>query len=261
MLACFASTRARLRSDVVPCTYVVTLSWIGAATILLCHNCFAAAISADELIKNPKRFEGQRVTVRGIAEDAGNRLFIYADYNAVKRGDLKRMFVTYLDPKLPPYRGSNYGYYAYTNARWVKITGIVDMRLKGRFGFDPFGVRLERVEVLSSRIRELLIPLAYFRNDTNRELEVRGDYDNQGFSFSLGPRQHNAIGTGKRLKVSVAVRQRQVAAFGPMTKAQWRQYFDPKRRAFYFRITYGSIELVHPKAARTWPWDALPDRD
>ena len=251
----------RFRCDVVRCTYVVTLSWIGAATILLWQSSVAAAISADELIKNPKRFEGQRVTVRGIAEDGGDRLFIYADYNAIKRRDLKRMFIAYLDAKLPPYPGTNYGYYAYTNARWVKITGIVDMRLKGRFGFDPFGVRLERVEVLRPRIRELLIPLAYFRNDTNREVEVRGDYANQGFSFSLGPRQHNAIGTEKRLKVSATVRQREVATFGPMTEAQWRQYFDLKRRAFYFRITGGSIELVHPKAARTWPWDALPDRD
>ena len=237
------------------------LTIVSCFALLLPQSCLAIEISADQLIKNPKKFDRQRVTVRGIADDGGTRLLIYADYNAKKRNDLKRMFVAYVDPKLGPYPGTNFGHYADTNARPVKVTGIIDARLKGMFGFDPFGMQLERVQVLGPRIHEVLIPLAYFRNDSKRKVEVNGSYGDQGFSVEIDPGKHDETGVDKHLLVRILIAKREIARFGPMTDEQWHRYFDPKKRSFYFRITNNAIQLVAPKAARTWKWYPDPERD
>ena len=69
----------------------------------------AREVSVDELIKQPKQFDGQRVTVRGIAEDGGDKLFIWADYKARSSFDMKRQFSAYLDARDP-----RDGHYEYT---------------------------------------------------------------------------------------------------------------------------------------------------
>lgn len=229
------------------------------ALIAASQTCFAAEVKFDDLVNNPTRFDRKRVTINGLADVEGDGFWVWRDGRALKRVDVKRaIFVAYEIPAkavISPY--------AHANLHFVRVTGTVDTRIHGHLGMDPFSIVLEKVEVLPGPRQKQFLPiLAWFRNESDREVKMEVKYKNETAWFTVEPHTINCTGIEKGKGTAVAkTRSERPFAQCALTPPGSQGYYDRDKVAYYYRITTDKIEPVLPTEARHWHFYPMPDRD
>ena len=229
----------------------------GSATVL------GADVSFDELVTHPERFNGRKVSTVGIAEDGGDRICLYRDLDTRRRISLAKTFVAYIPATLPNYPRTNMGHYAYANARWVRVTGVVDTRIHGRWGDERFGLRLQSLTLLPRRrLMEFVCDLAVILNTTPYEIaiEVVGGNEGTYFSMSAGDTASEAC-IGENGTVTAVLRNGKRVTSRPLIRSHASHYYNPRRKEYYYRVTERSVILTPPSEARDWKRYPSPDRD
>jgi hypothetical protein len=219
----------------------------------------------NDVLKSYSTLNGRRVTLVGLAQVEGADFYLW-NLHDTHHKDLKRAISVLWDTRLPNYPpGSNISHYTYLSFRPVRVTGLIDTRFHGRWGDIPFGLALERVEVLAAaRRREFLRDIAVFHNGMRSELRLRLDSDrrsNEWSEMELGPGGYNdtAIEDGFATVTSLSGK--------PITKCKIslgganRRYYDSRQHVYYYDIRDGRMGLVMPKEAKHWNLLPMVDRN
>ena len=231
------------------------------AIVCFAQTSFTAEVRFDDLMRNPSRFHQQQVTVTGLAE-VGYTIELWRDVRARHRVDLKRV-ITVVQRVDEARRGSVIAPHSEANLYWVKVTGIVDTHLHGRVGDEPFQLLLEHLEILPGpRERQFLPVLGYFRNDTSITVRLTayrpsGKYAETG----AGPGGITEIAIHKGKVVVSRLSGKPLAQCELTSPRGAGSYYDPQRKAYYFRITNTGIQPVLPQGARGWNLGYTGDRD
>jgi hypothetical protein len=242
----------------------VTKSYSAFLIACLAPGAFAADVSFDALLSEPRRYHHRHVTVTGIAEIGGGLDFaLWRDAAARRHGNLKKV-ITVLHRQDEMERalrsGKGIAPHSGANLRWVKITGMVDTDLRGRFGDEPFQLLLEKLQVLPGRrLYEFLPVIGFFRNDSSEEVRFTL-YDTLGHfagETGAGPHGISQIGVKKGTAVVTTLGGKKLAAC-PTADSR---YFDPAKKSYYFTFASGKIEPVFPRDAISWSLGYLGDRD
>jgi hypothetical protein len=239
-----------LRAFSLPCV---------AGIIGIAHVCVADEVAFDEVVKNPSRFDHRRVTITGLADVEGDGFWVWRDGRALQRVDEKgSIFIAY---EIPPHAVRSP--YDHANLHFVKVTGIIDTRIHGHLGMDPFSLVLEHVEVLpGSRQKQFLPILVWFRNESDREVKMEVKYKNETAWFTVEPHTIDCTGIEKGQGTAVAkTRSERPFAQCALTPPGSQRYYDADKHSYYYRITKDKIEPVLPNETRHWHFYPMPDRD
>lgn len=235
---------------------------IAVSTLALADAILAGNVRFDELVAHPERFNGRRISVVGVAEDGGDRIDVYRDIEARRGIDLAKAFMAYIPPEFPNYPGTNMGHYVYANARWVRVTGVVDTRIRGRWGDERFGLRLQSLTLLPKpRLMEFVCISAIILNTTASDIaiEVRRDDGGTYFGMSADDTAADAC-ISENGTVTAILRGKQITS-RPLIASQASQYYNARRKEYYYRVTERSVVLVPPSEARHWKRYPTPERD
>jgi hypothetical protein len=133
----------------------------------------APEVTFRDLFKDPPKYNRKHVTISGIADADGGLLWIWRDLKAWRDveaclkshkrdcDDTGAIFAVYDTPPR-----EKVGLYDHVNARRVRATGIIDTRIHGHLGMDPFSMVLEHLEVLPSPRVPEFIPILGFLETT-----------------------------------------------------------------------------------------------
>lgn len=110
-----------------------------------------AALGADfnEIIHNPEKFDGRRVTIAAMATVGGDRFYLYQFPEPKLLGADPRVIYGSLSAEGPDYDRYNH--------KEVVVTGIVDARYRGLAGENACSLRIERVRLASGRDKAAVI--------------------------------------------------------------------------------------------------------
>ena len=103
----------------------------------------------QRLLKNPKMFNGKRVTLVGLADIGGSEFFLYPDVRSAKHGE-NAIFVDAHIFNDNPYKKFN--------NHWLKVTGVVDRGIRPPLGVGECSIVLEQLKLLPrSPLREIAL--------------------------------------------------------------------------------------------------------
>jgi hypothetical protein len=213
------------------------------------------------VIRHPERFNRQHVTVTGLIETGGDDHELWRDVSALKHRDLERSIHVWPDLSRPTYPGTNMSPDSPANLHWVKLTGIIDTSIHGRFGTERFGMTLEKIQILPGpRLKEFLPILSWFKNESDNSVKVYVQSKDQSSEFTL---RHNdlepTLTEGPKCTATVTRMNGSSYRKTDLTGPTSRKYYDAERRYYYFRITKIGVEPVLPAEGRRWK-TFMPDR-
>lgn len=201
--------------------------------------------------------------MKGLLEVAGDDNYLWRDVKSRTRNNVETLILVVPDLSLPPYPGTNMSPDEPANFRWVKVTGIVDTSFHGRFGSDRFALLQKKIEVLPGpRQRQFLVTLAWFKNESGREVKMDIKSLNQEAVFNISPGEVSETGIGRdkgTLEVQTTSGKR--IAKCALTPPGSSRYYDSQKHAYYYRILRNGIERVVPSQARDWDIGPYPGRD
>ena len=227
--------------------------------VVLSQSAFATEVQFDDLRTNFKQYAGQRVTVKGILEVAGNDNYLYRD---IQGRENQRVLIHVLPDLNRPDSPGGLAPDAPLNLHWVKITGVVDPSFHGHSGNEPFALQQTQIEVLPGpRLKRFLPILAWFKNETQHDVQVEIDAGRWATSLPVDKGEVGSADLYKgRNNVSVT-KDRKVFAQLKLDNLRSSRFYDRQRRACYFRITDRKIILVSRSEVRTWKFAPTPERD
>ncbi len=204
----------------------------------------SAASEFSQILKSPKRFDGKRVTVQGIAEIGGSEFFLYPSRRDLRRGQ-NAIFV---------YRDLRHErLYEELNYHWLRITGIVDLKIRPPLGVGECSLVPERVEPMPGRVMKSRFAYAIFKNDTADTINVK-------FSGMTGATYLMRFAPGD-ISSAVAIVKGAITAETASGKVVAQGYFMPANGSRdtethtppnYYRISAGKIESVPAENGRQW---------
>lgn len=233
------------------------------SAFVLAHAVIAREVPFNDVLLNPARFNKQHVTITGIAEVVGDDFYLWGDVAARQRFEPKTSIFVLQNFSLPRYPGTNISRYSPANFRWTEVTGVVNTNFHGRFGELPFGLMLERVQILPGlRLKQFLDIIVWFKNDTSHELkmDVRSKPIERVFDISPGEVSSTEIDVDQRATGELTLSNKRFATW-KMNPALSKRFYDAEKRAYYCRITEGKVALVFPFEARGWKFSPTPERD
>jgi hypothetical protein len=208
---------------------------------------FAATSSAAEfenVVQNPMAYHRHRVIVKGVARIEGLTFELYANAAAAKSyGAANRALSISQNVKAPRYD-------KYDN-QWVEVTGIVDAKQHGMWGYACV-IFLENVAPLpvSPAGDSRVIVSGAFRNDGPQDVLVVLR-DQAGKIYAQFPVPRNKTnGSGLR-EGEAEVREisgRTLSRYHVRSNRD-KLYLDPERHTYFYRIDHGHVEGI-PKAAK-----------
>jgi hypothetical protein len=196
--------------------------------VLVSLPCLAREVPFDDVIRAPERFNRQHVTVTGLIETGGDDHVLWRDVSALKRQDLERSIHVWPDLNLPPYPDTNMSPDSPANLHWVKLTGIIDTSIHGRFGTERFGMTLEKIQILPGpRLKQFLDDSIWLKNDTRHHLkiDIHSKYGEETSEIDPGRLHYSEIPPRSNARIDLALngklfaRLRLAPSFGPLP---WR---------------------------------------
>lgn len=237
-----------------------------SAIIALCILSLGSSARATELrdvLAHPKRYEGQRLELIGIARTYQGWFHLYADPSAAAKSDLSKGLLV---------RQNNFAGLAFRefDRQWVRVTGV--MSWVPRRGYDPgMGILLEHVQMVLDRppphIKNPYV-LGVFCNATNQPVTIRlqSGWHTQ---FWLGPHEADKIEIFEggvvasqligpanqpldqrrecRLVAKGALKFRHLLALDYEYSPEWSD-----KRTFYYKIAGGDIKRVPAIEGKKW---------
>lgn len=196
------------------------------------------------LLKNPKMFNGKRITLVGLAEIGGSEFFLYPDVQSAKRGENAIFVYAHVLNENPYEKFSNH---------WLKITGIVDTGIRAPLDFGECSILLEQLKLLPRPPLRDDSVRAVFQNSTGQTIDIKIPMPT-GYSYAMRIPPESAtkatrISNGE---VTVSKRSGETIAKGTLSKGSDDKYFDRNSRTFYYRITNRRITPVLPREAMNW---------
>jgi hypothetical protein len=198
----------------------------------------------NELVKDPKKFNGKRVTVVGLAEIGGSEFFLYPDVQSAKRGENAIFVHANILNENPYEKFNNY---------WLRITGIVDTGIRPPLGVGECSIVLEQLKVLPRYpIRDNSVR-AVFQNSTGQTIDIKIPTPN-GYSYAMRIPPESAtkptrISNGE---LTVSKRSGETIAKGALSWRTDDKHFDRNSRTFYYRVSNRRITPVLPREAKNW---------
>ena len=196
-------------------------------------------------MKNPKMFNGKRVTLVGLADIGGSEFFLYPDVQSAKHGENAIFVDAHIFNDNPCEKFNNH---------WLKITGVVDTGIRPPLGVGECSIVLEQLKVLPrSPLRDDSVR-GVFKNSTGYTIDIKlptptGD----DYATRIAPETATAALIISNGKVTVTKKSGETIAKGTLNpKAIAPEYFDPNRKTFYYRIENGRIIPVLPGEAKNW---------
>ena len=219
------------------------------------------AIDLKELLRNPRAYHDQRVSIVGVARGIGAPLFLFESPADAKSWDDPEAIA--LGKSVSPARilivaarrdsplDENDGY----DRCWVQVTRIVDAYSHGRWNY-ACTLLLLHIERLSPPLFKSSLILSVFRNDSAETVKMRLFNARHGFyaEFDLGSGELDDIQTQKGTAEVTGTSGKMLAKYRMPELARSSKYFDQENYAFYFRFKDGKINRVSPDAARSWNW-------
>ena len=98
----------------------------------------AAEVPLDSVLAHPQKYDRQRVTVSGFARVDGESFVLYRDPASAKRLDVRALSVAQRRDK---------SLHDQLNNHWVTVTGIIDAKAHGLWGF-PCELLLEEAHAV-----------------------------------------------------------------------------------------------------------------
>ncbi len=219
----------------------------------------AGEVRFDDLMADPARYNGQRVTVKGFASTGGDDFDLWRDLRARKHYNLKQRISVLWDLREQPNGPAN--------LRWVKVTGAVDTSYHGRAGDEKFGLIKKRVAVLpGARHKELLYTLGVFRNDSSVETHValcRIGAKPGGWYCQMQVGPHGGINASEVMEGKAEVTTlsaRPLMTYEIRLSGAARRLYDSDRHAYYFRFDKHGMKMIPRSETRDWKL-AFPERD
>jgi hypothetical protein len=118
----------------------------------------------QRLLKNPKMFNGKRVTLVGLADIGGSEFFLYPDVQSAKHGENAIFVDAHIFNDNP---------YEKFNNHWLKITGVVDTGIRPPLGVGECSIVLEQLKLLPrSPLRDDSVR-GVFKNSTRYTIDIK----------------------------------------------------------------------------------------
>jgi hypothetical protein len=225
----------------------IKIPLLGLAAVALIAATASGNPSSDfeQILNNPKRFNGKRVTLVGVAEIGGSEFFLYPDVPSAKKGKNAIFVDAHIFDENP---------YEKFNNHWLKITGIVDTNLRPPLGIGACSIVLEHLEPLPLASLQDDSIRGVFRNDTGRAIDIKFSAPSgAGYIIDLPPGQVSKASVISKGVVTVSSRSGKLLVTGDLIpSSDSERYFDTKTRTYYYRITDGKIILVSSSEAEEW---------
>lgn len=230
-----------------------------ALALLLPQASFA--IDFKELLRDPRAYHNQRVSLLGVARVKGPSFFLFEnpadakswdDSEEIARGKAASPAPTII---VAPPRGSSMDENDRYDRSWVSVTGIVDAYSHGRWNY-PCTLLLEHVKGLSPPLFKSPLILSVFRNDSVETVKIRLFNARHGFyaEFDLGPGELDDLETQTGTAEVTSTSGKMLAEYRMPELVRGSEYFDEENYAFYFKFKDGKINRVSPDAAKSWNW-------
>ena len=219
--------------------------YLAVLTVLLVAT--SSAADFKEVLRNPAGYHQRRVTITGVARVEGLTFELYANpADADSYASATRTLSISQNVKGPRYD-------KYDN-RWVEITGIVDAKRHGMWGY-PCIIFLESVRPLplppagSPRV----VISGAFRNEDSKDVSIVL-VDEAGKIYGEFPVPgHEVNGTGLRKGVAeVRDRSGKIMSRYDVDFEKDSRYRDDASHTYYYRVNNGQIEGVSPDKAKGW---------
>ena len=214
------------------------------AIILFALSRYAGAAEVDlkAIIADPQRFDGQKVTTRGLAEDAGNGLYLFPDFTTAAKSAFAGQRTAYL-------RGA---FKLEDNRCWFAVTGIVRAHLHGPWGQNRCEIEITNIRKLY-REKRLLWPedFGVFRNATPTTVFVESELSDGGSTGTIiSANQTGEVEINFRGVLTVkdwsASEFPKPIMFRAKVEIPSRKPQEPSERNFHFVIHKDRLEAADP---------------
>jgi hypothetical protein len=204
------------------------------------------AATFQEVLKNPRAYDHQRVSVVGVVRGDGPEFYFYQNANDAKAAVKGPTFLV-----VGPDDWKGQGPY---DMRKVRITGRVDARRHGFWGHRAT-ILLEKIEVLSDRVAPPSSPFVVFCNEGSKRVSVHFGPAGVEATFDLDPKE--------RIELPYMMAGSAIKVFSPkgalivqenVRPERNSPYYDKENAAYFYRITDSKIERVLPSEAKSWGW-------
>jgi len=220
--------------------------YVAILAVFVTTNCLA--VDFNQVLRNPRAYHHQRVTITGVARVQGLSFDLYGnsgDANNVRAID-RALSIS------PQIKGPKYDRY---DNRWVKIVGVVDADRHGRIGY-PCVIFLEDIQPLpiSPAGKPHVVIEGVFRNEDSTAVNIVL-FDTVGKMYAeFGVPAGDMNGTGIR-KGTAEVKDssgRNIGRYDRFLSNQDAEYFDPVGHIYYYQIANGKVKGVKPTEAKKW---------
>jgi hypothetical protein len=206
------------------------------------------AVDFNQVLRNPRAYHHQRVTLTGVARVQGLSFDLYG--NSADANDF-RATEKALSISLPV---TERNYDRYDN-RWVRIVGVVDANRHGRIGY-PCVILLENLQPIkiSPAGKPHVAIEGVFKNDdlTAVSIVLLDTAAKMYAEFSVPAGEMNGTGIRKGTAEVKDSSGKVIARYNHLLSNQDAGYFDPVAHIYYYRLAKGKIEGVGPKDAKKW---------
>jgi hypothetical protein len=221
----------------------------------------SSAIDFKELLKNPRAYHNQHVSVVGVARVKGPSFFLFENPADAKSWDAPAEITRGKSTSpartliVAPRRVSPMDENDRYDRSWVRVTGIVDAYSHGRWNY-PCTLLLLNVKGLSPPLFKSALILSVFRNDSAESVKMRLFNSRARIyaEFDLGAGELDDVQTQKGTAEVTSTSGTTLAKYRMPELARSSEYFDEENYAFYFQFKDGKINRVSPNAAKNWNW-------
>jgi hypothetical protein len=220
-------------------------STLGLLATVVSNGCAATphSTSVSDIVARPAAYNGQRLTVIGVATGDGPAIEVFASVADARGLDSKKaLFVRSKVRKSGQVR---------SDMRKVRVTGQVHAEDHGIWG-NPCALRSATIEVLSDRLAAADPPPGVFRNESQLTITVSiaGQVSTQ---FELAPGTADTQPLSRVCTVEIRAQDKTLLARKTIVQSVKTPYYDRVIGVLYYRFANGRIEQVLPGSGRKWP--------
>jgi len=206
------------------------------------------ALQLSEILKNPRRFDAQSVSLTGVADVEGDQFILYENAEAALKTELNHaIFVRQpvSTVNLDRLRG-----------RWVKVIGILDAERHGPRGIGfACDVLLQHVSLAGGRLVRLPVGvLGRFRNETGTDVHVKLFDNHSGLyaEFDVPRQGFNGLAVKSGQVIVTTLGGSAVTKGDILVNVEPRLTLTGETAILYFRITTHGVESVAPNVGKKW---------